>query len=231
MAQTRHREGACRKPLRSFFSVFFPLLISFILSPSLKDESRPPNQIDGMHEVSAGVFLVADPKVVDPNFSRTVVLLLQHDQAGSLGLIINRRTTIPLSQLLPDASAYVNPSEHLFRGGPVSRETLTFLFRAKTPPKPMDPIFQDVYGSREARVLADQLKNLAQKGAYRLYAGYAGWRSGQLQAEIARGDWSVAPADATLLFEWPPHQIWQEMFDRRQQRFVEGSVLGNAFTS
>ena len=177
-----------------------------------------------MQELSSGVFLVADPGIIDPNFSRTVVLLLEHDQAGSVGLIINRRTSIPLTQLLPDASDSVDPNEHLFRGGPVSRETLTFLFRSKTPPKQMKPIFQDVYGSREARVLAYRLKKSAPKESYRLYAGYAGWESGQLQEEIARGDWSVVPADAALLFERPSHQIWREMFERAQQRFVGRSI-------
>jgi len=230
MTQAGDSRRACSKIFRSLFSVALPLLIAFSPNAAFKSEISSSIQgRSGAQKLSAGIFLVADPQMLDPNFSRTVILLLQHDQGGSLGLIINRKTTIPLSQLLPDAASQLDPNEHLFRGGPVSRETLTFLFRSKNPPRTAKPIFEDVYGSREARVLVSQLQE-APEATYHLYAGYAAWEPGQLEAEIEREDWHLASPDARLLFEAPSHQIWERVFERTQQQFVkDGRTLRPEF--
>jgi len=220
--------GSRVKPERRLRALFSATLLLWGLIPLLlffksKAAFSQPSAAVGL---AAGVFLVADPELEDPSFIRTVVLLLQHDQEGAMGLVINRRTTIPLSQLLPKAEGVLDSREHLFRGGPVSRETLTFLFRSNTPPKPMRPVFQDVFASREARVLADQLKKPPTSGRYHLYAGYAGWEPGQLEEEIARGDWRLAAADTEVLFEMSSPRIWEEMFTRTEQRFVQAMPEG-----
>jgi len=165
---------------------------------------------------SKGIFLVADSKISDPNFKKTVILLLQHGKEGSIGLIINRPTNLPLSELLPKVDAIPQTAGTLYDGGPVDRKTLTLLYRSDLPPSGMTPLFADVYASQEARVLAEQLRISEGRTDFRLYAGYAGWGPEQLRREMKRGDWHLAKADTASLYGRSAKQIWQEMFNRSQ---------------
>ncbi len=170
---------------------------------------------------SRGTFLVADPKIGDQNFEKTVVLLLKHDVEGTVGLIINRPTNVPLSQILPKVDMHHQPSAYLYDGGPVARKTLTLLYRTQSPPSNAVPLFSDVYASQAARVLAEQLRISGGKKGFRLYAGYARWGAGQLRREMKRGDWHLVKADVLSLYERPAKRIWQEMFKRSQSFRVD----------
>jgi len=189
------------------------------------ESSEIPFVTSGMASPSKGVFLVADPKLADPRFSKMVVLLLKHDTEGTMGLIINRPTRVPLSQILPQVDLQPQSSGHLFDGGPVGRKTLTLLYRTQTPPSGASPIFSDVYASQAARVLAKQLRISGGKKGFRLYAGYAGWGTGQLRREMKRGDWHIVRADVRSLYERPAKRIWQEMFNRSQELRVRSGFL------
>ncbi len=199
------------------FVFFLPLLLSQAENLPF---TRPTAQTQGLDTVTRGTFLLADPRIVDPNFSKTVVLILHHDEGGTMGLIINRSTHQPLSDLLPEEKQ-ISPAAWVFFGGPVSDETLTVLFRAERPPKPGVPVFENIYASQDAEVLASLLAVETPQVLFRLYAGYAGWGPGQLQSEIARGDWRLAPADADLIFKETSDRVWPEMFDRSQKRVVK----------
>lgn len=166
---------------------------------------------------SKGVFLVADPKIGDPNFKKTVILLLQHSVKGTIGLIINRPTNVPLSQILPQVDVQAQPSGSLYDGGPVDRKTLTLLYRTQSPPNGAKPLFADVYASQAARVLAEQLRSTEENKGFRLYAGYAGWGGGQLRREMKRGDWHIVKADVPSLYERPAERVWQGMFNQSQE--------------
>lgn len=167
-----------------------------------------------------GVFIVADPKLTDPNFNGTVVLMLHHDSEGSMGLIINRPTDTPLSKLIPEVKSDLIPDDPLYTGGPVLPGTLTVLFRSNAAPDGLTPVFENIYASQEARVFAERLSATHRDDVFRLYSGYAGWGPGQLENEIARGDWRVVKADAASIFEAPSDRIWQEMINRSQERVV-----------
>lgn len=207
-----------RSHLLALFFVFFP---PFLLHAMQDIENGLMQKVSTDDEIQGGVFLVADRKIMDPNFSKTVVLILHHDAGGSSGLVINRPTRQTLPELLPNVE-WVVPSEPIFDGGPVLREeTLTLLFRTKTPPQALSPVFEDVYVTQKARIFAELLQDDTQSEVYRLYAGYAGWAPGQLQAEMTRGDWRVLAGDADVLFEKSTEQIWMKMFARSQRRFVK----------
>lgn len=180
---------------------------------------------------SRGIFLVADPKVSDPTFKKTVVLILEHGKKGTMGLIINRPTNLSLSQLLPKIDAAQPPVGSLYDGGPVDRKTLTLLYRSASPPDGVRPLFSDVYASQEARVLADQLRFSGAKQSFRLYAGYAGWGAEQLLREMKRGDWHLVKADTASLYERPVQGIWQEMFMRSQSLSVKSEFLKAVISS
>lgn len=171
--------------------------------------------------IMRGVFIVATPKIIDPNFSRTVVLLIHHEIDGSTGLIINRPTSAPLSEQFPVIKEHLTESDRLFSGGPVLPKTLTLLFQTKTPPMQMSPVLDNTYVSRETRLLADLPMSTILERRFRIYSGYAGWAQGQLQAEIGRGDWRVVRTDAAIIFEGNPDIIWEEMLGRSRSRSVQ----------
>ncbi|MFQ5781176.1 MAG: YqgE/AlgH family protein, partial [Nitrospiria bacterium] len=216
--------------------VFLAFLVLILLAAAARAEAvRRPLQLptaQSSHltvqffnrKIIKGAFIVADPRIVDPNFSRTVVLLIHHDVDGSMGLIINRPTATPLSRLLPDMKEFIHPSDHLFRGGPVLPGNLMLLFQTERPPKRMAPVFEDVYFSEEARVLADLLMSTVMERGFRIYSGHAGWAPGQLQAEMGRGDWRLVRADAEMVFGADPDMVWEKMYNRSQARSVQHDV-------
>ncbi len=214
-------------PLPIFFRFVLGLLLFFpiLLDAAPPDETAVSQLFPDEVEIEGGVFLVADPKLMDVHFGKTVVLILHHDAGGSSGLVINHPTEQVLKDLLPTVEWPV-PVEAIFEGGPVLRnETLTLLFRPKNTPQNMEPVFEDVYVTRKARVFAGILQDKTQSKGHRLYAGYAGWSPGQLEAEHRRGDWHVLLADAEVLFEEEVRQIWSEMFARTQRRSVKSDSV------
>ncbi len=202
--------------IKAGLCVTFLLLVPFYAVREVAEASTVFPLKAGLVSPSRGLFLVADPKISDPSFKKTVVLLLQHGKKGTMGLIINRSTALPLSQLLPKMDAVSQPVGILYDGGPVDRETLTLLYRSDLAASEARPIFDDVYASQEARILAEQLRLSEGRQDFRLYAGYAGWGPEQLQREMKRGDWHLVKADAASLYERPLKRIWQEMFNRSQ---------------
>lgn len=166
-----------------------------------------------------GVFLVAKPGLIDPNFSESVVLItLPTAGGGPLGVIINRPLERRLSELVPEASKVPEKSDHIFSGGPVAPAMLLFLVRAKEPPEHSLHVLADVYLSTNPELLERLVAALPLPGETRIYAGHAGWAPGQLQDEIARGGWWVTPADVKTIFDRDPATVWPELVKRLSTR-------------
>lgn len=172
-------------------------------------------------EIKKGVFLVADLRLLDPNFSKTVVLITQHGAGGSVGVVINRPTRTPLSRAFPQLEEFEGRTERLFIGGPVQREVMILLLRTEKPPEAAVPIFEKVYAAPPVETLTHLITREDFKDPFRVYSGYAGWAPGQLQGEIDRGDWRVLPGEADLLFQEETGSIWEEMFRRSSQQRVK----------
>jgi putative transcriptional regulator len=160
-----------------------------------------------------GVFLVAKPGMVDPRFQRTVVLLLAHSDKGTLGLIINRPTEVPLSRVLPDLEAPDAERHALFFGGPVGMDMLIFLLRGAAPPEHARHVMTDVYYSADRDTLEQLLVKRKARSELRMYIGHSGWGPGQLGAEIARGDWLLVRADSETVFEKDLQTIWPQLMN------------------
>jgi putative transcriptional regulator len=166
-----------------------------------------------------GVFLVAKPGLIDPNFSESVVLItLPTAGGGPLGVIINRPLERRLSELAPEATKVPEKSDPIFFGGPVARATLLFLLRANKPPEHSLHVLADVYLSANPELLERLVGGLPLPGEARIYAGHAGWAPGQLQDEIGRGGWWVTPADVKAIFEKDPATVWPELVKRLSTR-------------
>lgn len=158
-----------------------------------------------------GVFLVAKPSIGGGPFWQSVVLLLAHDEQGTLGVIVNRATEIPLSTVLSDLDANETGDPALNFGGPVALDGLVFLFKSDEPPAGVRSVMGDVYYSGDRALLEKLLKKKEGRDRLKLYLGHAGWSPGQLQGEILRGSWTLVQADAFTVFQKSPDAIWPEL--------------------
>jgi putative transcriptional regulator len=159
------------------------------------------------------VFLVATHRILDPRFSRTVVLLTRYGPRGATGVIINRPTGHRLSDLLPEIEALEGRSDLLFFGGPVSLNTIVILLQSAEEVKlaQTSRVFGDVYFSRNPEAFGHIIGREKSEEAIRGYAGYAGWAPGQLEGEIAKGDWLVVGADAFTVFRKESPDVWRDL--------------------
>jgi putative transcriptional regulator len=131
-----------------------------------------------------------------------------------MGLVINRPTEVKLSELLPDIEALGERSDTVFIGGPVARGRMSLLVRAARKPEGCRRVFEDVYVGSSRRVLQRIVREGDAGTQVKVFAGYAGWAPGQLDREVARGDWYIWPADAKSIFEKKPSEVWPELITR-----------------
>ena len=184
-----------------------------------RNPSQPAPKL-AVNGLDKGKFLVASQNLMDPNFSKTVVLLLEYVHDGAMGVVINRPTEIKLSQVFPDLKALKKRPDTLYMGGPVSRNQI--LLVVKTPNKPEDSVhmFEDVFITSSMKVFQRLIERADTKERFRVYAGYAGWAPRQLDQEVARGDWYIFQADTEIVFDKAPSKIWQEFIRRRSTKYV-----------
>ena len=153
-----------------------------------------------------GVLLIAPPVLSDPNFRRTVVLLCEHGDAGSFGLILNRLLTLQLGDVLDSLSGRLEP---LWLGGPVQPSTLHFLHRHGGEVEGAVPVFEDVcWGGHFDDVQGLLRRSATAASRLRFFLGYAGWIPGQLEAEIEGGGWILAPAETGFVFPEDADKLW-----------------------
>lgn len=168
-----------------------------------------------MTSLRPGDLLLATPELVDPQFADTVVLLLDVDDQGALGVVLNHPTTVPVADVLGSWSPEVSGPDVLFNGGPVGPDGALALGRLADPaeqPVGWREVFADV-----GIIDLDTPVELVTGGlvGLRIFAGYAGWGAGQLQAEIAEGAWYVAPAEAPDAFRGQTDDLLRDVLRRQ----------------
>ena len=162
-----------------------------------------------------GVFLVAKPEMLDPNFRETVVLITQPEVGGGpLGVIVNRPLDARLSEVIPGAAKVPEQFDQIYGGGPVMPNALLFLVRSEVRPERSLQVLADVYLSGDAGLIEQIVRGEVSVPAFRAYAGFAGWAPGQLQAEIARGGWYLIRADADTIFSADSSTVWTDLIKR-----------------
>lgn len=171
-----------------------------------------------MADSLAGRLLVATPALEDPNFDRTVVLVLQHDDVdGAMGLVLNRPSGLPLEDELGDWGALAAPPDEVFIGGPVQPEVaiaLGWMTEGALVPEGVQPVM-DRLAVVDLRRSPDDVPGLV---AVRVFAGYAGWGVGQLEDEIAEGAWFTLDADPWDPATSDPDTLWHAVFRRQPDR-------------
>ena len=156
-----------------------------------------------------GYFLIANPVLPDPNFSRTVVLLCNHDEQGSFGLVINRPATISAKEVFEEMGVSDSPSRKIFVGGPVSPAQVFYLCRSKIPLPELDAICDGVYMGMSWELLDNLMKRIEDtKKNIRFYMGYSGWGTGQLAGEVERLSWLTCAAQSEFIFQENEESIW-----------------------
>ena len=156
-------------------------------------------------------FLVAMPQLMDPNFHRTVVLVVHHDENGTFGVVLNRQTEISAPSLCATLEIEWNggPDESIDWGGPVQPDTGWVLFDDRSVAEPSEEVKQLGDGVCFAGSL-EVLKRVARRppSDLRLLLGYAGWGPGQLEGELTEGAWLVAPIARDVVFQVEPDEMW-----------------------
>ena len=166
----------------------------------------------GESSPAIGRFLIAKPQVAG-FFGDSVIVLVDHGEHGSLGLIVNRPIPHSVAELLPELDDARGHEESAFLGGPVAPDRLLLLVRSRSAPPGSAPVLSEVHVSGSRETLRALLAKPPPGGELRAYVGYAGWAPGQLAAEIARGDWLVTPGDAASVFTREPAGLWKRLFD------------------
>lgn len=159
----------------------------------------------------SGKFLVASKGMRDPRFAETVIILIDHGNGGALGVIINKPSEAPVAALLQDIEELQKIRDVIFIGGPVAVNQLLLLVRTPTKPVNSKKVFGNVYVTSDASVIGGTVKNRNRGERFRIYSGYAGWAPGQLEREIARGDWQVTDSDAVTVFDKDSSTIWPDL--------------------
>ena len=169
---------------------------------------------DSESESRDSILLVAARHLNDPNFARSVVLVMFPPDAGPSGVILNRPTSMTLRDIWPEPDKRHGRTDALYIGGPVEPDGLLFLFRMAPPPSRAWRATEDIYFSGDGQLLEKLLEQTDSIQQQRFFAGYAGWATGQLEWEISRGDWHVLEVDPEIIYDTDPETLWTRMYQR-----------------
>ena len=158
-----------------------------------------------------GQLLIASPGLLDPNFRRTVVLVTEHNEEGAAGLVLNRPSPTEVSEVVPQLEPLVEDGEQVWVGGPVQPNAVLVLGEFLDPDDAAVPLF----GSLGFPSLDEPDEVVPMTTRRRVFAGYAGWGSGQLEDELSREDWIVEPALPDDAFTEAPDELWRDVLRRK----------------
>lgn len=163
-----------------------------------------------------GRLLVATPALGDPNFARTVLLLLEHGPPGAVGLVLNRPLEQPVAHVLPLWSRLAVAPEVIFAGGPVEPSGMLALGRVPLGEPAPEGFRAVVDGVGTVDLHGDPSEAGARLQGFRTFAGYAGWDGSQLEAELAAGAWYVVKAQAADVFGEDAPGLWRRVLRRQR---------------
>ena len=165
----------------------------------------------------AGRLLVATPHIFDPNFHRTVVLIVEHGPEGTLGVVLNRPTEELITDHVPQWAPLATDPAVIFIGGPVSNEIAVGVTSAPVPaPEGYEPVLGDI-GLFD---LSQEPGDFAAIARLRVFSGYSGWDGAQLEGELEAGGWFLADAEPHDVFTEEPDDLWRRVIARQPGRLA-----------
>ena len=164
-----------------------------------------------MEESLCGQLLLASPALMDPNFRRAVILVGVHSEEGAMGVVLNRPSEVAVSEAVPQLEQTVAEQEPVYVGGPVQPSSIVFLAEFLDP-TPAGLLVLGRIGFPAPDASIDELTEATARR--RVFAGYAGWGEGQLDAEVEEGDWIAHSAVPDDVFCEAPEDLWSSVLTR-----------------
>lgn len=180
-----------------------------------------PVQSKNTKDLGAGKLLVASRDLGDPNFAETVILLVHYDEEGVVGLVLNRRTDVPLSRVLKEPKAAKDRSDKLYLGGPVETPAVFALLQSPAKLEGAQHIFGAVYLISTKALFEQTISARPDPDTFHVYLGYAGWNADQLRKEVELGAWFIFRADAGTVFNSDPDSLWSRMIRKTELNLAE----------
>jgi putative transcriptional regulator len=159
-----------------------------------------------------GQLLIAGPALQDPNFWRTVVLIVEHSDAGALGLVLNRPSESTVGEAVPQLTELTDAEDDVLVGGPVGQSAVIVLADFEDPDEAALIAFDSV-GVLGGGAPSEELGVGVRRA--RIFAGHSGWGPGQLDGELERGDWILEPARYSDAFSSDPDALWSMVLERK----------------
>jgi putative transcriptional regulator len=175
-----------------------------------------PVQSRNPSELGPGKLLVASRELGDPNFAGAVILLVHYDAEGAVGLMLNRRTELPISRVLAQLKTAKDLSDPVYLGGPVETPSVFGLLQSTDKLEDAEHVFGGVYWISSKTALEKTISSHPKPGVFHVYLGYAGWTSDQLRTEVKLGAWFIFQADNQTVFHANPDSLWREMIKKTE---------------
>jgi putative transcriptional regulator len=161
-----------------------------------------------MVDPAAGILLISDPFLKDPNFMRTVVFLCEHKEEGSFGFVLNRKYENTLDELIPELEGYPVP---VYYGGPVQMDTVHFLHQYPAEIPGGVEVIKGVYWGGDFETVVEKIRNnTLDAGKIKFFIGYSGWSGGQLSDELNEKSWLTLKATRKLIFQKKHSEVWKD---------------------
>lgn len=161
------------------------------------------------NSLAPGRFLISEPFMQDKNFQRTVIFLVDHNEMGSLGFVLNRKLEMSVDQLIEDFPHFLAP---VFMGGPVEQNTLHYIHRLGEEIEGSLEIQEGVYWGGDFEDLRTKVRlGLARVSDVLFFIGYSGWAPGQLEQELTQDSWIIAQETAQFVFQDDYTDLWRQI--------------------
>jgi len=185
-----------------------------------------PIQSMNPDELGLGKLLVASRSLSDPSFAKTVVLLVQYDSKSVVGLMINRRTNVPLSRVFKQLKAARDRLDPVYAGGPVDIPAVFALLRSQSAVEGAEHITGGVYLISAKSRFEDMLSKRPDPATFHVYLGYAGWTPEQLHQEVKLGAWFIFQGDTQTVFNADPDSLWLQMIRQTEWKMAGYALPG-----
>lgn len=178
-----------------------------------------------MPDLSAGTLLLAEPYLLDPNFKRAAIAVVDHHGEGTVGFVINHPLDWRVTDVMDGFPDFGGP---LAYGGPVQRDTLHFLHTLGERLGASEHVGDGIYWGGDFEILTALIADgTADERDVRFFLGYSGWDAGQLDAEMRQTTWVNADLTADLLFDVPADQVWTRAMDRLGDTYQVIAQMGD----
>jgi putative transcriptional regulator len=178
------------------------------------------------HDLGVGKLLIAKRDAADSTFAETVILVVRYTHGGTVGLVLNRRTEVPVSRALEPLKGASGRSDPVFAGGPVELPNVLALLRANVMPEGAEHVTGKVYLVPTGALLEKTLAKRPDAADFRVYLGYCGWSPGQLENETSHGFWRVLNGSADIVFDPEPQTLWSRLIEQAEQRIARAQGHG-----